>query len=89
MFQLDNHVSFDGTCADAMVGQPYEGMKGFSLSLSYPTVDEAKRTFDRLAAGAKVTMPLTATFWSDAFGMLVDRFGTPWMVSGGSARSMA
>jgi len=25
------------------------------------------------------------TFWAEAFGMLVDRFGTPWMVSGGMA----
>ncbi len=64
-------------------------MKGFSLSLSYPTVGEAKRTFDRLADGGKVTMPLADTFWSEAFGMLVDRFGTPWMVSGGAAKSLA
>jgi PhnB protein len=25
-------------------------------------------------------MPLQKTFWAEAFGMLVDRFGTPWMV---------
>lgn len=74
--------------ADSVVGQAYEGMKGFSLSLSYPTADEAKRTFDRLADGGKVTMPLADTFWSEAFGMLVDRFGTPWTVSGGTAKSM-
>jgi PhnB protein len=23
------------------------------------------------------------TFWAESFGMLVDRFGTPWMVGGG------
>ena len=68
--------------SDSMVGQPYEGMKGFSLSLIYPTVAEAKQAFDALAAGGKVTMPLDKTFWADAFGMLVDRFGTPWMING-------
>ena len=68
--------------SDSMVGHPYEGMKGFSLSLSYPTVAEAKKTFDALAAGGQVRMPFQKTFWSEAFGMLVDRFGTPWMVSG-------
>ena len=26
-------------------------------------------------------MPLQPTFWAEAFGMLVDRFGTPWMVN--------
>ena len=41
--------------------------------------------FDALAAGGRVTMPLQKTFWAEAFGMLVDRFGTPWMVSGGMA----
>jgi PhnB protein len=67
--------------SDAMPGH-YEGMKGFSLSLSYPTAAEAKRVFDALAEGGKVTMPLDKTFWAEAFGMLVDRFGTPWMVNG-------
>ena len=71
--------------SDSMVGQPYEGMKGFSLSLMYPAVADAKRVFDALADGGKVTMPLQKTFWAEAFGMLVDRFGTPWMVNGGMA----
>jgi PhnB protein len=26
-------------------------------------------------------MPLQKTFFSACFGMLVDRFGTPWMVN--------
>jgi PhnB protein len=30
-----------------------------------------------------VTMPMNKTFWAEGFGMLVDRFGTPWMVNGG------
>ncbi|MGH8198456.1 MAG: hypothetical protein ACRETI_09815 [Steroidobacteraceae bacterium] len=38
---------------------------------------------DALAKNGRVNMPLEKTFWVDAFGMLTDRFGTPWMVSGG------
>jgi PhnB protein len=68
--------------SDAMVGQSYEGMKNFSLSLVYATAAEAKRVFEVLAEGGKITMPMQKTFWADAFGMLVDRFGTPWMVNG-------
>ena len=68
--------------SDSMAGHPYEGMKGFSLSLIYPTVVEATRVFNALADGGKVIMPLDKTFWAKAFGMLVDRFGTPWMVNG-------
>ncbi|HEX3553391.1 MAG TPA: VOC family protein [Thermoanaerobaculia bacterium] len=71
--------------SDWMDGQPYPGKKGVSLSLGYPTVAEAQRVFDALAAGGKVNMPFQKTFWAEAFGMLEDRFGTPWMVSGPAA----
>ena len=69
--------------SDWMGDQPYPGMSGFSLALNYPTVAEARRTFDALAQGGQVRMPLDKTFWVEAFGMLADRFGTPWMISGG------
>jgi len=68
--------------SDSMVGQPYGGMKGFSVSVIYPTAAEARKVFDALAQGGRVTMPMDKTFWSEAFGMVTDRFGTPWMVNG-------
>ena len=81
------HASLDidgGTlmASDTMAGEAYDGMKNFALSLVYPTAAEAKRIFDALGEGGKVTMPLAKTFFAESFGMLVDRFGTPWMVSG-------
>ena len=43
--------------------------------------EEAERIFAGLSeGGAKITMPMAETFWSPRFGMLVDRFGTNWMV---------
>jgi len=86
---LHTSLSLDGRmlmASDAMVGAPYEGMKNFSLSLAYPTVADARRVFDALAEGGKVTMPMQQTFWAEAFGMLADRYGTPWMVSGPMAK---
>jgi PhnB protein len=71
--------------SDSMGDKPQEAMKGFSLSLTYATVPEAQRMFDALAAGGQVQMPFQKTFWADGFGMLVDRFGTPWMVGGAMA----
>ena len=68
--------------SDSMVGQPYTGMHGFAVSLIYPTAAEAQRVFDALGKGGKVHMPFQKTFWAEGFGMLVDRFGTPWMVNG-------
>jgi len=69
--------------SDQPPGAPAQAMAGFALSMQYATVEEARRIFDRLSEGGKVTMPLTRTFFADTFGMLVDRFGTPWMVGGG------
>ena len=51
------------------------------VSFSTPDAGEAKRVFEALAEGGNVTQPLIETFFSPAFGMCTDRFGTPWMVS--------
>ena len=69
--------------SDVPPGQPAPPMSGFALSLNFPSADEARRTFDALAEGGSVLMPMARTFWVESFGMLTDRFGTPWMVSGG------
>ena len=66
--------------SDAMAGQPYDKMQGFCLSWNCASAAEARRIFDALAQGGQVRMPLQKTFWAEAFGMTVDRFGTPWMV---------
>jgi len=55
--------------------------QGFFLSLSVPGETEADRAFAALADGGQVRMPLTKTFWSPRFGMVVDRFGIGWMIS--------
>ncbi|HET8881420.1 MAG TPA: VOC family protein [Solimonas sp.] len=70
--------------SDWMAGQAFPGASGFSLSLGYPTVAQARAIFDALADGGDVRMPFGKTFWSPGFGMLADRYGTPWMVSGES-----
>ncbi|HEY0712812.1 MAG TPA: VOC family protein [Polyangia bacterium] len=69
--------------SDCPPGMPYQGMKGFGVSISYPTPAAAERIFNAFVEGGEVTMPLQKTFWSEAFGMVTDRFGTPWMISGG------
>jgi PhnB protein len=69
--------------SDWIGGRPYEGMKGFSIALNYGSVDEARRVFDALADGGMVIMPLQPAFFAEAFGMTIDRFGTPWAIAGG------
>ena len=62
-------------------------VQGMQVNYSVPEVAEAERAFAALAEGGKVTMPIAATSWSPAFGMCVDRFGTPWMVSAESPQT--
>ncbi len=67
--------------ADTMPGMPYDGMKSFSLAIGLNDAAEAERIFAALAEGGSVTMPIQETFWAVRFGMLVDKFGTPWMIN--------
>jgi PhnB protein len=59
----------------------YEAMKGFSVTISVDDTGEAERVFRGLSEKGTVQMPIQETFWARRFGMLVDQFGTPWMVN--------
>jgi PhnB protein len=59
----------------------YENPQGFSVSLGIDDPAAAERIFHALAENGTVTMPIQQTFWALRFGMLVDRFGIPWMVN--------
>ena len=63
----------------------YEKPQGFSVSLGIAGVEEAERAFHALAEGGAVHMPIQQTFWAARFGMLVDKFGIPWMINCESA----
>jgi PhnB protein len=66
--------------SDAPPGR-FEKQAGFSLSLGFTDVAEAERVFHALAENGTATMPIAETFWAVRFGMLVDRFGIPWMIN--------
>jgi PhnB protein len=59
----------------------YEEPKGFSVTLGVDDPANAERVFHALAENGTVRMPLQQTFWAARFGMLVDRFGIPWMIN--------
>lgn len=70
--------------SDAPPGQ-FQRAQGLSVALQVDDPAEAERIFAALADGGQVTMPIQKTFWAERFGMVTDRFGTPWMVNGGQA----
>jgi len=52
------------------------------VALNLDTASEAERVFAAFADGADVQMPIQQTFWAERFGMLVDRYGTAWIING-------
>ena len=59
----------------------YEEAKGMTVTIGVDDPAEAERIFHALAENGTVRMPIQETFWALRFGMLVDRFGTPWMIN--------
>jgi PhnB protein len=67
-------LASDGRC----MGQPE--FKGTALALTLKSDEEVERTFQALATGGQVQMPLAKTFFTSRFGMVADRFGVSWML---------
>jgi PhnB protein len=66
--------------SDAPPGH-YNKPQGFSVAVQIDKIEDAERIFNGLAEKGNVQMPLEKTFWAERFGMVVDRFGTPWMIN--------
>lgn len=60
--------------------------QGFSISIEIDDEKDAERIFKAFADGGTVIMPLEPTFWAKKFGMVHDRYGTPWMINHGMIR---
>ena len=70
--------------SDRRAGDPTGAPLGMLVNVELPTKEEAHRVFDELAERGSVHTPIGETFFSHAYGICVDRFGTPWMVMAGT-----
>ncbi|SBV37910.1 conserved hypothetical protein [uncultured Stenotrophomonas sp.] len=70
-----------GAVLMAADGPQRDGGGGTTINIEVDSIEEAERVFAALAAGGQVQMPLAETFWAQRWGMLVDRYGKPWMVN--------
>lgn len=59
----------------------YQPPQGFSVSLQTGDPAEADSVFKALSENGAVSLPIQETAWALRFGMLVDRYGIPWMVN--------
>lgn len=81
------HATFKGDgfsfmASDGDLSKKLDAQAGnVSLSLGITDGAQAERVFDALAQGGTVSQPFGDAFWGGKFGVLVDRFGTEWMIS--------
>jgi uncharacterized glyoxalase superfamily protein PhnB/uncharacterized protein YndB with AHSA1/START domain len=61
--------------------EPLRPPHGFRAALIVDTPAEAERVYKELAGEGVVAMPMAETFFAQRFGMLADKFGTPWMIN--------
>ena len=64
--------------ADVAAVQPPQG---FAMIVNPPSPERAAEIFAALAEGGTVMMPIQQTFWSPAFGVVIDRFGIQWEIN--------
>lgn len=69
--------------ADTPSYMEYSAGSNISVSLSGGPDDDAtlRGYWEKLADGGTIAQALEVAPWGDAFGMLVDRFGTSWLVN--------
>ncbi len=79
--QLTTPAGFTLMASDGPPGQAVTSGSNFSISLSGDDGEALHGYWDGLADGGQVMMPLEKQMWGDEFGMLVDKFGMPWMVN--------
>jgi PhnB protein len=78
---IGNGTFLLGSDSTAAFGGGAKQGDNFAISINTESEDEAKRLFNALSAGGKVTMPLDKTFWGAFFGMFTDKFNINWMVN--------
>lgn len=67
--------------ADTPAAMQLAPSSSISVSLSGDDETTLRGYWDKLSEGARIGEPLARAPWGDSFGMLVDRFGTTWMVN--------
>lgn len=66
--------------SDTFPGQPHQIGTQVTICLSTDDKEQATRYFNALQDGGQVNMPLQETFFSPAYGIVVDKFGVTFQI---------
>ncbi|MEU1512902.1 VOC family protein [Streptomyces sp. NPDC005811] len=79
MLEAPNGFTLMG--ADTPPGMDYSPSGNVSVSVSGDDDAELRGYWEKLSAGAEVSVPLEKQMWGDVFGMCTDRFGITWLIN--------
>jgi PhnB protein len=65
--------------ADVPTAEP---MRSAYLTITFDTIEDARRAYDVLSVEGEIFMPFRPEFFAEGFAMLRDRFGINWMILG-------
>lgn len=68
--------------SDSMYGQPFTLGDQVTIAITTSELDRLKGIYEGLADGGKVLMELQSTFFSPLYGMVRDKYGITWQLSG-------
>jgi PhnB protein len=86
--QLETPSGFTLMASDTPAGMEAGSGTNISVSLSGDDDAELRGSWDKLADGATIIVPLEPAPWGDVFGMLTDKYGVNWLVNiAGAPRS--
>lgn len=67
--------------SDTFPGQPHSSGTQVTICITTDNAEKAKQMFEALMQEGQVTMPLQETFFSPAYGSVVDKFGVSFQIS--------
>jgi len=78
---IGNGIIIMGSDTSLSMGRKVETGNNIAISVNTDNDDETGKIYNALSAGGKILIPLGKTFWNAYYGMFIDKFGIPWMVS--------
>jgi PhnB protein len=66
--------------SDTFPGQPHASGNQVTICITSDDVEKSRAMYEALSQGGQVTMPLQDTFFSPAYGSLVDKFGVNFQI---------
>lgn len=66
--------------SDTFPGQPHQSGNQVTICISTDDANQAKQMFEALSDGGQVKMPLQETFFSPAYGSVIDKFGVSFQI---------